>query len=140
MTDDTTPFVVVGVDGSDYGNQALEWAQEYAEQTGSRLTVVVGWQYPVNPGAGLAYPPDFRPDNEARSVASKAHAALRIGADRAEVQVIEGPAGRLLVQASEGAKALVVGSKGHSALAEVFLGSTSAYCVRRARCSVIVVR
>jgi nucleotide-binding universal stress UspA family protein len=43
-------------------------------------------------------------------------------------------------KASEGAEPLVVGSRGHGALADMLLGSVSTYCVHHAHCPVTVIR
>ncbi|MET0666714.1 MAG: universal stress protein [Acidimicrobiales bacterium] len=60
----------------------------------------------------------------------------------AETQVLMGePATELGLFAQEvGATVLVVGSRGHGALKQAFLGSVSAHLVRNAPCPVLVVR
>ena len=55
-------------------------------------------------------------------------------------RVVEGYPARVLVEASEGADLLVVGSRGHAGFADALLGSVSTYCVHHARGPVTVVR
>jgi nucleotide-binding universal stress UspA family protein len=50
----------------------------------------------------------------------------------------EGPAATALIDASKGAEMLVIGSRGHSGLAGVLLGSVSMACAERASCPVLV--
>jgi 3-phosphoglycerate kinase len=54
--------------------------------------------------------------------------------------VLEGRAGQVLVDAAEGADLLVVGSRGHGALAEALLGSVGQHCVHHAPCPVLIMR
>ena len=54
-------------------------------------------------------------------------------------ELVRGHAGNALVGASQDADLLVVGSRGHSAVAEMLLGSVSHHCVQHAACPVVVV-
>lgn len=54
--------------------------------------------------------------------------------------LVEGDVKKLLVEMSRDARMLVVGNRGHSAVAELLLGSVSAYCVHHASCPVVVVK
>ena len=51
----------------------------------------------------------------------------------------EGNAAKVLLEASEGARMLVVGSRGHGGFSGLLLGSVSAACAEHARCPVVVV-
>lgn len=53
--------------------------------------------------------------------------------------VAEGNAARALLDASEGADLLVVGSRGHGGFTGVLVGSVSQQCVNHAKCPVVVV-
>lgn len=55
-------------------------------------------------------------------------------------RLYEPPAGRALIEASEGAEMLVVGSRGLSGLKELTLGSVSSECAHHARCPVVIIR
>jgi nucleotide-binding universal stress UspA family protein len=55
-------------------------------------------------------------------------------------RVVEGNAAQVLLDASDGADLLVVGSRGHGGFTEALLGSVSQHCVHHARCPVVVIR
>ena len=46
----------------------------------------------------------------------------------------------MLLDASDGADLLVVGSRGHGGFVEALLGSTGQHCVNHATCPVVVIR
>lgn len=50
----------------------------------------------------------------------------------------EGNAARVLLEASQGARMLVVGSRGHGGFTGLLLGSVSAACTEHAACPVLV--
>jgi nucleotide-binding universal stress UspA family protein len=54
--------------------------------------------------------------------------------------VIPGHASDVLVRHSANAELLVVGSRGHSPLVNLWLGSTSEHCAQHAQCAVMIVR
>lgn len=133
--------IVVGVDGSELSVKALQWAADYAAMTGARIEAVTAWHFPAAYGpAPVAVYTD--PEGDAARVVEAAAAAVR--RDHPEVKVATmvaaGPANEVLVAQAEGADLLVIGAKGHNALARLFVGSTSVHCVSQASCAVVVVR
>ena len=52
---------------------------------------------------------------------------------------LEGNAAQRLIDASEGAEMLVVGSRGHGGVVGLLLGSVSSACAEKAHCPVLVV-
>ena len=52
----------------------------------------------------------------------------------------EGNAAQVLLDASDGAELLVVGSRGHGGFTEALLGSVGQHCVQHANCPVVVIR
>ena len=91
---------------------------------------------------GPIYPVGVEPEENARQELTKVLVQV-IGADRAEaVRLVLSPdaPGHLLVQEAVDAEALVIGTHGHATLTGALLGSVSEYCIRHARCSVVVVR
>lgn len=131
--------VVVGVDGSAGGDKAARWAAEYAVRIGADLVLVTAWEWPSPYGGPISWP-GFSPDEDARTVVQKVRANLAGGPHTIAAEVYEGRAGKVLVDLAQHAAVLVVGSRGHGAVAEALLGSVSAHCVRHARCPVVVVR
>lgn len=55
-------------------------------------------------------------------------------------RVAEGNPAQVLIDASDGADLLVVGSRGHGGFTEALLGSVSQHCVQHAHCPVVVIR
>jgi nucleotide-binding universal stress UspA family protein len=133
---------VVGVDGSDGSRNALRWAARQAGYTGATLEAIIGWEYPAFYGWAAAIPDDLDYDKLAEHALDEAVDEV-FGRDRPawlRTRVVCKHAALALVEASEGAELLVVGSRGHGAVADVLLGSVSTYCVHHARCPVTVIR
>jgi nucleotide-binding universal stress UspA family protein len=135
--------IVVGVDGSPDSRAALRFALRQARESGATVRVVNAWHISM-----LAYEAPIGRDNLSRDL-SEAAAATIEGAlasvaddlDGISVQrsIREGDPAQVLVAESEGAKQLVVGTRGHGAVGELVLGSVSHYCCRHARCPVTVI-
>jgi nucleotide-binding universal stress UspA family protein len=134
-----TKMVVVGVDGSDDGNAAIRWAEDYAVATGADLTLVTAWHWPTSYGVPMAWE-GWDPAVDAQQVVEKAAAELSLPPERVHLKVECGAAADVLVRCSRGAAALVVGTRGHGALAGTLIGSVSSYAVHHAECPVVVVR
>ena len=137
-----THRIVVGVDGSPASAEAVAWAVGQAERTGAVIEPVTAWEFPTSYGTSLPIPSDWDPAADGRSILDKvldpvraAHPGLPI-----EPTVVEGHPSQVLDERSDDADLLVVGSRGHGSLADVFLGSVSEYCVVHARCPVLVLR
>lgn len=136
--------VVVGVDGSEPSKQALRWAQFIARTTASTLEVVAAWQ-PYTAygwmGAGMApMPADWDPAQDAEKALTATIDEV-FGEQRpAGLQLIvrEGYAAQVLLEASDGARMLVIGSRGHGGFSGLLLGSVSAACTEHATCPVLV--
>lgn len=132
--------VVVGVDGSEGSRQALRWAAAVAHRQHTRLDAVTAWESPMT-FASPGLPPYVYPQPDAEkdlaNTVDETFGALR----PADLQTlaVEGPPARVLVQLSEGADLVVVGSRGHGGFAGLLLGSVSAQVAERAQCSVLVV-
>lgn len=134
--------IVVGVDGSPSSTAALDWAAHQAELTGSTLELVAAWEWPMTYGAPIALPPDYDPAADARRVlddAARTVHDLHPGIDLRTV-ALEGHPAPILVEASRGARLLVVGCRGHGEFLGMVLGSVSEHCVTNADCPVLVLR
>jgi len=138
-TPQDVPRVVVGVDGSPQSRRALQWARTVAGCTGAAVEAVIVWTYPAAAGWGMVG--DWDPEDNARDVLAEALDAA-YGGDRPPKltsRVIQGPPAKSLLDASEGAQMLVVGSRGHGGFAGLLLGSVSAVCAEHAHVPVLVV-
>jgi nucleotide-binding universal stress UspA family protein len=138
--------IVAGVDGSPSSIGALRWATRQAELTGATVDAVIAWHYPVATGGygfaptGMATSFDFK-ENAEKVLAEAVSAAAGPGSIvPVRPRVVEGDPARVLLDASDGADLLVVGSRGHGGFTEALLGSVGQHCVHHARCPVVVVR
>lgn len=134
--------ILVGVDGSPGSERALAWAGEDAAARRAVLEVVTVWQSPYDVGEGLPYP--VNDDKLAAEAATRLDQTLDrvlgrgtgIEVDRL---VVRGDPAPVLCDRSRGALELVVGSRGHSAVAGVLLGSVSMRCAHHSEGPVVIV-
>lgn len=143
--------IVVGVDSTTAGERALDRALLEAQRSGRTVRAVHAWQAPVWVGGALGYVYDYDvfasgigTESDARQLAEElvSKARVRQASDTpvdVTVEVVEGPAGQVLVQASQDAALLVVGGRGHGPLTSALLGSASAHALHHAECPVMVV-
>jgi nucleotide-binding universal stress UspA family protein len=138
--------IVVGVDGSDGGREALSWALGEARLRGAQLDVVTAWEYPFEWSEG--FNPRWSHDENFFRVTAleRAQADLDELLDGkpqpswVRVFAAEGAPADVLVGRAEGADLLVVGSRGRGGVAGLLLGSVSTTCVHHAAVPVTVVR
>jgi nucleotide-binding universal stress UspA family protein len=135
-------LIVVGVDGSEGGRRALEWAVREADARGSAVQAVTAWSWdglefgPVtatNPQEAERLAAQMLED-EVRALAARHGSHLPVAAE-----VIEGSPGETLARAGGSADLLVLGSHGHSRVRHTVLGSVSEECIRKATCPVVVI-
>jgi nucleotide-binding universal stress UspA family protein len=128
--------LVVGVDGSEGSQTALEWAAAEAGRTGAVIEIHAAY----SPGYAFLTPSDVQRvlqemiENATSHISSIAPDLMTKGIAH------EGPPGAALVDASYGANLLIVGSRGLGGFAGLLLGSVSQQCVLHAHCPVLVVR
>ena len=140
-------IIVVGVDGTPESEAALAFALAEAERSGDRLRVVTAWMLRPRalsePGVLEFGPPVSAEELERRAhdVQERAVGAILPGDSKVAVtgEVVEGAAGRVLVEASRGARLVVVGSRALGPVRAALLGSVSRYVAERAACPVVVV-
>jgi nucleotide-binding universal stress UspA family protein len=138
--------IVVGVDGSPTSRAALRWAAREAELRRCTLEVVYGWQVkgePRPPGewGGVAPPIEAYQEQAQARIQSIVQEVLPNGAKcEMRVHAMHKPAGRALLTFCATADLLVVGAKEHGRLAGWLVGSTSDDALRKATCTVVVVR
>jgi nucleotide-binding universal stress UspA family protein len=135
--------IVVGVDGSPCGEQALRWAVGYARATGASIEAILSWnEHPLLAGVaetlGGGVPLD-QVEAQARAMLDAAVDGVSGGGnDVAITRTIEsGSPTDVLVAAASAADVLVVGRHGGAGVLR--LGSVSAHCARHAACPVVVV-
>ncbi|WP_214414147.1 universal stress protein [Sphaerisporangium fuscum] len=129
--------VVVGTDGSAESEPAVEFAFAEAELRGCGLRAIRAWSLPVgtlpfDPGVLLAGEPRLLAGSLEASRERHPSVALR-------QQVAQGHPAEVLVEASDEADLVVVGSRGCGGIAGLILGSTGHAVLHHARCPVAVV-
>lgn len=129
--------MVVGIDGSEGGDEALRCAISEAVRSHRRLVVVHAWSWLSN----ALVPPFNAPERkkDAVSLLRRAEAAAKERGVGVEVRLVEGQPAEALVKIAQGAAMLVVGSHGYHGFAKTLLGSVSHDCIREAPCPVLVV-
>ncbi|AMM22937.1 hypothetical protein AX769_22685 (plasmid) [Frondihabitans sp. PAMC 28766] len=130
--------IVVGFDGSSQGLAAVRHGIYLAPLLGTNLLLVTAWSYP--PMVSATGYGAWSPEDDARGLLSRALTSLfPSGAPTwFHSAVIEGPATRVLIEESQGAAMLIVGSRGHGGFAGLLLGSVSSTVAEHADCPVLV--
>jgi nucleotide-binding universal stress UspA family protein len=139
---DTSPPIIVGVDGSDTALAAVRWAADEAVSRRVPLTLICaapGSKPHVLDAASIVVSGEQGHALAVLSVA-QAEAVSRAHALRVNTRVAPETAVAALVAASEHAALLVLGLTGTGGLDEVLLGSTTLPVCDRARCPVVGVR
>lgn len=138
--------IAVGVDKSPWTEPALGFAFARAAERGVHVLAVAAWQPPTAYGAYAAI--ELMPsesDDIERDVQHSLSEALepwqrRYPEVEVEQRTVTGHAVTALVEASQEAQFLVVGSRGRGTLKGMLLGSVSHGALHHARSTIIVVR
>jgi nucleotide-binding universal stress UspA family protein len=132
--------IVVGVDGSDESNLALDWAAAEALRSGAQLDVMGSWIFPGTAGYVFAAPIGVSDAAKEVVLGALDHVAQLAPQVVTRGETSEDPPAVALVEASRSADLLVVGSRGLGAFRGLLLGSVSHHLATHAHCSVLVVR
>lgn len=141
--------IVVGIDGSPLGEQAVLWAADEAERQHRGLTLAhvekqlslheqawySGAQIPIHEITDKLRKEGERAVDRARSLACERFPDLGV-----ETLQEGGDPRTVLLELSQGAPMVVVGSRGHGRVVGLLLGSVSGALVRHAACPIAVVR
>lgn len=131
--------VVVGVDGSTNSRDALRWAAEEARARDAELQIVHAWK-PSIPSASPFVVPDYTTlEAAAKDVLEGATSDRSLGDLRVRPRFVHSSPGHALVELSQGAGLVVVGSRGHGRVAAALLGSVSRQLLHHACCPVVVI-
>jgi nucleotide-binding universal stress UspA family protein len=133
--------IVVGVDGSEGGRRALDWAIHEAAGRGATVQAVMSWRWdteqpePEGDESAAARAERILHDEVAEHVAAvPAHATVPVAEE-----AVEGRPADVLVRAASDADLLVLGSHGHDRVYRTVLGSVAQEVVESARCPVVVI-
>ena len=136
MPNHTDNRIVIGYDGHADAMTGLTWAARTSIMTGQPLQVVIA-----------TAPDDLVPQHSlmAGEQVEDARTSARRALEDAlvkdfTVETREGPVVPVLLEASDGAALLVVGSRGYGQMAGMLTGSVSQHLARHATCPVVVTR
>lgn len=140
------PGIVVGVDGSPNSERALGWAMKEAAAAHAPLTVLAVHEVMRSFWTGNPDPlgRDSAALEKTRGAAEEMtqRAAGRLGDARpasVNVHAVHGFAAQELIEASQDADLIVVGSRGGGGFARLTMGSVSSQVVHHAGCPVVVI-
>ena len=143
----TKESLIVALDGSPSSLAALKWAANYAERLSMHINVANAWQYhntAMDFGAlafgSAGYVSGDDPHEWSKQILKECVEEV-FGSEHTDVQLtsIEGDPSETLISKSEKAELLVMGSRGHSKLVDLILGSVSQKCLAQAKCPVVIV-
>jgi nucleotide-binding universal stress UspA family protein len=136
--------VIVGVDGSEISEAAIDFAAAEAERRGETLTAISTWSPLAVPMGGLAYPDDYVENMEKLTAENLGISVAGLRQDYPDLhieQVVEsGLPGSILSRHGATASLVVVGSHGRGAFRRFLLGSVSEEVLARLTTVTAVVR
>ncbi|WP_448808039.1 universal stress protein [Agromyces bauzanensis] len=135
------PAVIVGVDGSDSSLAALRYAADLAPKLGLRVRALAVWNYPSFLYGGYYPQMDWTPEDDAQRIVTRSAEEV-FGPQPPEwfaTRTRQGRPAEVLIDESQHAEMLVVGSRGHGGFTGLLLGSVSAAVAEHAHCPVLVV-
>lgn len=137
--------VIVGVDGSELSEAAIEFAFQMASETDEPLVALHAWRDPSSSGPGsmvpLVYDPVLVSEEEQVVLAESLAGWQEKYPDvHVEPKVVHGHPTSALVDQARDARLLVVGCRGRGELRSLLMGSVSHGVLHHATCPVAVVR
>jgi nucleotide-binding universal stress UspA family protein len=135
-------YVVVGVDESPQSVAALRWAAAYAANSAAELRLVHAFTLEPSEmyGSTAGLRDEIKRDARAK-LTEMATGALGSSpeAGKWRLDVVEGHAGPVLVELSQQADLLVLGTREHTGLRRLVSGSVSHHCLSHAHGPVVAV-
>ncbi|MFI0789885.1 universal stress protein [Streptomyces lydicus] len=132
--------VVVGLDGTGNSVPAVHWGAEEAVARGLPLHLLHSW---ISQPLSLAIAQEAADEKrfgaevlaKAEAMARESHPGVSVTAEQVSEEAVDA-----LVERSRQAALMVLGSRGHGAIAGFLLGSVSLHVLGRAECPVVTVR
>jgi nucleotide-binding universal stress UspA family protein len=137
--------IVLGFDGSEGSELALDWALGAARGRGTSVRIVQAWRSFVEPWPAFGGYADPDPSLLITAAEETLAAALATAHRTApqipvETHLVNGGAAAALIEESSQAEIVVVGSRGLGGFGELMLGSTAVEVAAHAHCPVVVIR
>jgi nucleotide-binding universal stress UspA family protein len=128
--------IVVGVDGSETSMRALDWAAAEADRTGAVLEIQTAYE------PGYVHVTHDEIQRSMERLVEEAAARVTKLAPRVTTtsETHEESPAKALIEASDGADLLVIGSRGLGGFKGLLLGSVSQKCCLHAHCSLAIIR
>lgn len=135
-------MIVVGYNDTPDCERALEWAASESRRGQEALRVVSATGMPTfaDAGAGVMIDRSVIEEGAREMAANGVKRATELGAVEVEAVSALGNPAEMLVEAAEGARAIVLGSRGRGPVLSALLGSVSYAVAAHAPCPVVVVR
>lgn len=135
-------MIVIGYSDNPDCERALEWAASEARRHGELLRVVSATGMPTfaDAGAGVMIDRQVIEDGAREMAEAGAARAVELGAQNVESYAALGNPAEILVEAADGARALVLGTRGRGPVLSALLGSVAYAVAAHAPCPVVVVR
>ncbi|MGC4112059.1 MAG: universal stress protein [Nocardioides sp.] len=135
--------IVVGADSTDASTHAIAFACRTAQLTGEKVMLLHAW-HPITLSPdryGYTPPVSYDTLSEAESALTRIVDATRDEFPDVDIQseIFNGPAEVGLVDASNAASLVVVGTRGLGAVGQALMGSVSEHVLHKAHCPVAVV-
>jgi nucleotide-binding universal stress UspA family protein len=142
--DDPAGYVLVGVHGSTASDPAVGFAFEEAAMRGASLVALRAWTGPVSAEGGgilpLTYDPDLVAEEQARALTEALNEWRAKYPDvPVHQRLVRSRPGPALVEATGGARLVVVGAHGHRPVPGWLVGSATHLLMHQAHCPVAVV-
>lgn len=140
MTSRAGKEIVVGIEGTEVSQGALEWAVREAGLRGTMLTVVHAWEYIPARDAGRMTAREEKTASDCMLDAAIKCAVRAAGVSPEIVcRSVKGVPAKVLIEHSQQAELLVIGRNHRSGVIDILRHSVSAECVRRAACPVVII-
>lgn len=134
--------ILVGVDGSPAATDALAWAIEFAKPE-DEIIALTSWTTPVTIGMDV---PRFdvnalraEATSTVKETVAKVCADLGVAEERITCQIAEGDPRWVLKEMEDDVDLVVIGSRGHTGISHLILGSTTTSLIHSPRCPIVVV-
>ena len=133
--------IVVGVDGSEGSQRALQWAIEEAGRRDATVEALHAWEPGLTAGlySGAVFTEESVQEAGERVLDDTIAAADPAGSTKVERRCVTAQPAAALIEAGKDADLVVVGSRGIGGFYRLLIGSVSSQVAHHAPCPVVVV-